>query len=113
MQVAALAALEPAKLLAKRCECAMEAIGAAPRPRPTQHGTLERCDGARVRAFGRTQPDQWMLEQREQRHWRKAFDHGLRGKPREYAGRGVGERIAARVIDRDAPARQRRQHAPG
>ena len=51
MQVAALAALELAKLRTEGCSARCEAIGAAPRPRPAQHRALERRDGARVRSL--------------------------------------------------------------
>ena len=37
----------------------------------------------------------------------------LGGEPREHAGRRVGERVAAGIVDRHVPARQRRQHAAG
>ena len=41
----------------------------------------------------------------------QAFERGLGGEPREHAGRRVGQRIAAGIVDRHVPARQRRQHA--
>ena len=93
MQVATLTAPEPAELLAEGGERMSQAIGAAPRPRPTQHRALERCDGARMRALS-PKPDERMLEQRKQRDRRKAFDHGLRGEPGEHAGGRIGEHVA-------------------
>ena len=45
-----------------------------------------------------------MLEQREQRHRRETAERGLRRKPREHAGRRVGQRIAAGIVRLDVPA---------
>ncbi len=52
-----------------------------------------------------------MLEQGEQVDRRKRAERGLRGKPCERPGRGVGERIAAGIVDRNGPARQCGEHA--
>ena len=54
-----------------------------------------------------------MLEQRQQRHRRQAVQRGFGGEPREHAGRRVGQRVAAGIVHRHVPARQRRQHAAG
>ena len=59
--------------------------------------------GARRRA----KPEARMLEQREQRHRRQAFERGFGRKPREHAGLGVGQRIAAGVVGQDVPASER------
>ena len=52
-----------------------------------------------------------MLEQREQRHGFQTLERGLRHQPREYAGLGVGERIAAGIIRLDIPASECGRHA--
>ena len=43
----------------------------------------------------------------------KPAERRLGRQPREHAGRRVGERIAAGIVDRHVPARERRQHAAG
>ena len=80
---------------------------AALRPRPAQHRALQRRDRSRVELARR------MLEQREQRHRRKAVQRRFGGEPREHAGRRIGKRVAAGIVHRHVPARQRRQHAAG
>ena len=54
-----------------------------------------------------------MLEQGEQRHRRKPAERDIGREPGKYAGRRVGERIAAEIVDRHIPARQRCKHAAG
>ena len=54
-----------------------------------------------------------MLDEREQRHRRKAAERRFGRQPGEHAGRRVGEHIAAGIVDRHLPARERRKHAAG
>ena len=62
-----------------------------------------------MRAGRRAEPQQRMLEQRQQRHRREPAERDLGGQPREHAGRRVGERIAAGIVDRHVPAFERGQ----
>ena len=48
-----------------------------------------------------------MFEEREQRHRFEPAKRGRCGEPRKYAGRRVGERLAAGIFRHDVPARQR------
>ena len=113
MQVGALLAPQLAEFYAEMRERLGESEAARARPRPTQHRPLQGRDGARMRVFGGAEPQQRMLEQREQRDRRKPAQRRLRREPRERAGRGVCERIAAGVVDRHLPARERGDHAAG
>ena len=54
-----------------------------------------------------------MFEQRQERHRRQANQRGLGGEPGKHAGRRVGQCVAAGIVHRHVPARQRRQHAAG
>ena len=82
-------------------------------PRPAQHRALERRALREVRVGRRAEPQQRMLEQSEQRHRREPAERDFRGQPCEHAGRRVGERIAARVVDRYVPAFERGQDTSG
>ncbi len=84
-----------------------EPRGAALGPRAAQNRALQGRDRGGIERAQR------MLEQRQQRHRRQAVQRGLGGEPREHAGRRVGQRVAAGIVDRHVPARQRRQHAAG
>ena len=99
------------QLAAKCRERMRKPVGAGLRPRPAQHRALQRSIAAAC-APVRVQPQQRMLEQRQQRHRREPAERRLGDQPREHAGRRVGQRVAAGIVDRHVPARQRRQHAP-
>ena len=47
------------------------------------------------------------LTQRQQRHRRQVLERGLGGEPREHAGLGVGQRVAAGIVGRHVPASER------
>ena len=64
-----------------------------------------------MRAGAGTQPQQRMLEQRQQRDRLQPLERRLDNEPREHAGRRIGERVTAGVVDRDVPARERGEHA--
>ena len=81
------------------------------RPRPAQDRAFQRGDRPRMRAGGGAEPQQRMLEQRQQRHRRQPAQRRLGRQPREHAGRRVGERIAAGIVDRDIPALERGEDA--
>ncbi len=51
------------------------------------------------------------LSNGEQRDRRDAVERELGREAREHAGAGIGQRVAARIVDRDVPAPERRQHA--
>ncbi len=62
---------------------------------------------------GGREPRQRMLEQRQQTDRRQSPDGGCGGQPGKQARRRVGEPVAAGIVGRDVPARQRRQDAAG
>ena len=99
----------PARLASARARPALPGRGRGPRRIARSSTAMAwRCAPCR-----RAEPRQRMLEQRQQADRRQSLDGGLRGQPREQTGRRVGERIAAGIVDRDVPARQRRQHPAG
>ena len=81
------------------------------RTRPAQHGHFQRGDCVRVRAGGRAKPEARMLQQREQRDRLESAQRGLRDEPREHAGLGIGQAIAAGIVGLDVPALERRRDA--
>ena len=109
VQLGALTALEPAQLLPQRRERVRQSIGPGLWARPPQDRPLQCCNGAQIAR----QPGAGMLEQGKQVDRRKRAECGLCGKPRERPGRGVGEGIAAGVVDRNGPACQCGEHAAG
>ncbi len=64
-----------------------------------------------MRARCGAEPQQRMLEQRQQRHRLEAAERGFGRQPREHAGWRVGERVAAGIVDRHVPALERGHHA--
>ena len=87
-----------------------EPVAAGARARAAQQRALQRGDGDVVRACRGAEPQQRMLEQRQQRHRLEAAERGFRGEPREHAGRRVGERSRRRNRPpRPASARARRR----
>ena len=60
-----------------------------------------------MRARGQAKPHQRMFQQRQQRHRLQAAKRGLRRQTREHAGFGIGQRVAAGVVDGDMPALER------
>ncbi len=64
-----------------------------------------------MRTRGAAKPQEWMLDEREERNRRNSTKRGFCRQPREQSCGSVGERIAAGIVDRDAPAFQCRKHA--
>ena len=89
----------------KRGECVCQPGRARFWPRPTQHRTLKRGDGRRIKLA------EGMLEQGQQRHRRQSREGCFRNQPCEDASRRFGQIGARRIVGLDIPARQRRQHA--
>ena len=123
MQVGGFLAPNLRELAAEGRERMCEPGGAGPRPRAAQDRALQRRDRAPYARRMAAEPEQRMLEQRQQRHRRQPAERRLRDEPREHAGRRVGERIAAGIVDRarssarapparGAPARGRASPAP-
>ena len=81
-----------------------ERVAAGARAGPAQNAAFESRDGGAVRPGGGLQPQQRMLEQRQERHRLEAAERCFGGEPREHAGRRIGKCIAARIVDRDMPA---------
>src|SRR5262245_65985375 len=67
----------------------------------------------RMAGLARTEPHERMLEQGEQADRRQPSQRSLGGEPCKAPGRRVGERVAARIVDRDLPACERRERAAG
>ena len=65
----------------------------------------------RMRARRRAEPQQRMLEQRQQRHRLEPAQRRFGDEPREHAGRRVGQRIAAGIVDLARPSARARPHA--
>ena len=107
MQRRRFAASEFRKLVAECRQRMRQPRAAGLRPRPAQHRALQHRHRAAI------EPAHRVLEQRQQRHRRQAFERRLGDEPREHAGRRVGQRVAAGIVHRHVPARQRRQHAAG
>ena len=111
-QPARIAAVHVAARRAERVERMRQTFAPGFRPWPTQQRALEHRDGMRLRAVVLSEPQQRMLEQREQRDRFKTFERRLGGQACEGPGLRVGERIAAGIVDRHAPAFERRGDAP-
>lgn len=97
----------PVQVVALRAECRQgpgEALGAGLWPRPAQDRALERIGRCPMRAERRAQPHDRMLEEGQQRDRSEARERRLGRKGGEHAGRRVGERDAAGLVDHDAPA---------
>jgi hypothetical protein len=94
-------------------ERAHERVTAGTWARAAQQRVLERRDGGVVRAFFGAEPQQRMLEQREQRHRLEPAEGRFGGEPREHAGRRFGKRVAAGIVDRHMPALERGGDAAG
>ena len=97
-QPARVAAVQLGAVGAESGERTAERVAARARTRAAQQRALQRCDGGMVRAGFGAEPQQRMLEQRQQRHRLQAAERGFRRKPCEHAGRRVGERVAAGVV---------------
>ncbi len=78
-------------------------------PRNTARSSA--ATASRMLARVGAEPDQRMLEQREQRHRRQSAECGIDREPRKRTGRRGGQRVAAGIVDRHLPALQRREHA--
>ncbi len=89
------------------------AFAAGTRARTAQQRALERGDGRVVCAERLPEPQQRMLEQRQQRHRLEAAERDLGGEPREHAGGRVGQ--AHRHRNRPPPpsSAERSHHAAG
>ena len=82
------------KLVAIGAKCRQrmrETVAAGARARAAQQSAFERGDRYGMRARRRAQPQQGMLEQRQQGYWFEAAERGLRRQPCEDAGRRVGQ----------------------
>ena len=92
---------------AERGQRVREARGAGPRTRAAQDRKLQRGDGLRVRARRGAEAEARVLEHREQLDRRQLAERRFRHEPREHAGLGVGQRVAAGVVGLDGPAPER------
>src|SRR6185437_13916121 len=110
-QPARIAAVKLIAIVAKSRQRLCKTVAAGAWARTAQQRAFQRGDGGAVGTGGGAQPQQRMLEQRQQRDRFEAAKGGLRRQPREHTGRRVGQRIAAGIIDRYAPALQRSDDA--
>ena len=107
--VARVGAMQAVFALAKGLERVGQAVCSSARTRPAQDRTLERGDCALpVRQI---EPQQRMFEERQQRYRLKAVKSGLGRELRKNSRRCIGQCIAAGILGRNIPARQRGQHA--
>ena len=97
--------------LSESCERVHQTCRTAARARAAQNGAFDRRDRARMRKGSGTEPQERMLEQRQQRRWFESAQRGFGCEAREGPCRGVGERIAAGIIDHHIPAFERGHHA--
>jgi hypothetical protein len=103
--MSSLATLELGKLGAKaqrRNESGRTGAGT----RAAKNGPLQRCDAAPVANLIGAEPGERMLEQRQQLRRRQAASRRFRNEPAEYAGRRIGQRVAACIVGHDVPALQ-------
>ncbi len=96
-------------LRAKGFECLGQPRSAGTRTRATQDRAFKRPDGSCV--VSRTQSQQRMFEQAEQRHRRQIAERSVGGKPGKNAGGRIGKPFAAGVLGGDIPAIERRLDA--
>ena len=110
-ETARIATVQFVARLSESCERVHQTCRAAARARAAQNGAFDRRDRARMRKGSGTEPQERMLEQRQQRHRFESAQRGFGCEAREGPCRGVGERIAAGIIDHDVPAFERGHHA--
>ena len=105
VQFGRLLAARFSELHAKRFECAEKPGSTGPRTRSAQDRALERRN--RARGVARADPQQRMLEEREQRHRSEFAKRRFGREPGEDTGRRIGERIAAGILRGDFPPFER------
>ena len=105
--------VQRAALAAQRRQCVREAGRTGARTRAAQDRPFERRGRAIVGALGGAEPKQRMLDERKQRHGRKPAEPRFRDEAGEASDRGLVEPIAAGIVGRNAPARERGDHPPG
>ena len=110
-RLARIAAMQVVAIGAKACQRMRQPVAAGLGPRAAQHGALEHGNGLAMRTCRRAEPQQGMLEQRQQRDRLQPVERRLGGQPRKASGLRLGQRIAAGIVGRDMPAFQCRHDA--